>query len=229
MELKLVWLAAAVGLCLAATGCAAGGHSGAAQLSHSHAHAAAAQAAEARQRAAARVNASQSPSAGSEEAADAMEGLPFGSDCASLPDQGQGSIQSMAEYPVETATSQNPQLTTFARVIRAAGLAGKLNSARALTVFAPDNSAFAQFGTGNIQTLLSSKTDLHHLVDYQTVEGRVTPARLAAGEPLTSVLGTPVYPGGSAGKYHVDNARVVCGDIRTANATIYVVNQLMIP
>lgn len=209
MELKLVLLAAAVGMTLAATGCAAGTHSGASEQSRGQAQAAAARAASAR--------------------AAAMSDLPFGGDCAGLPDQGQGSIQSMAGYPVETATSHDPQLTMFARVIRAAGLARKLNSATELTVFAPDNGAFAQFGTGNFQTLLGSKTDLRHLVDYQIVDGRVTPARLAAGEPLTSLLGTPVYPAGSAGEYHVDNARVICGDLRTANATVYIVNQLMIP
>lgn len=228
MQLKLVGLAAAVGLSLAATGCTASSHSDTSAQSRRQAQAAAAEA-----RADARARASQSPSPASAEeaaaAAAAMHGLPFGGDCASLPDQGQGSIQSMAGYPVEAAVAHNPQLTMFARIIRAAGLAGRLNSATSLTVFAPDNNAFAQFGTGNIQTLLASKPDLHHLVRYQIVQGRVTPARLATGEPLTSLLGTSVYPSGSAGMYWVDNARVICGNIRTANATVYIVNQLMVP
>jgi uncharacterized surface protein with fasciclin (FAS1) repeats len=232
MELKLAGLAVAVGLSLAATSCAASSQSGTSQQTRSEARAAAAQAraaAEARAGAGARASQSPSPSAASQEAAAAIRGIPFGADCANLPDVGQGSISSMAEFPVETAVSHNPQLTLFAQVVRAGGLAGALNAATALTVFASDNSAFGQFGTGNMQTLLASKTDLHHLVDYQVVQGTVTPARLATGKPLTSLLGTRIYPDGSAGSYHVDNARVVCGNIRTANATVYIVNQLMIP
>lgn len=136
----------------------------------------------------------------------------------------------MTASPVETAASHNPQLTTFAHVIRASGLAGQVNSARALTVFAPDNNAFADFGTGNVKTLLASETDLTHLVRYDIVAGRITPARLATGKRLTSLLGSPLHPAATrTGGYRVDNALVICGNVQTANATVYIVNKLLIP
>ena len=135
----------------------------------------------------------------------------------------------MAQVPVETAIASNPELTTFAHVIRASGLARKLNSAPSLTVFAPDNSAFADFGAGNVRTLLASKRDLAHLVDYDVVAGQVTQARLAGGKPLTSLLGTRLYPATSqTGGYKVDNSPVACGNIQTANATLYIVSDLLI-
>jgi uncharacterized surface protein with fasciclin (FAS1) repeats len=135
----------------------------------------------------------------------------------------------MASLPVESAIASSPELTTFAHVIRASGLARKLNSAKRVTVFAPDNSAFANFGSGNVRTLLASKADLARLVNYDVVAGRITRAQLTSGRPLTSLLGTSVYPGTTqTGGYKVDNALVACGNIHTANGTIYIVSDLLI-
>jgi uncharacterized surface protein with fasciclin (FAS1) repeats len=57
----------------------------------------------------------------------------------------------------------------------------------------------------------------------------VTPADLAAGKPLTTQLGLPVHPAKSADKYKVNNAEVVCGNIPTSNATLYILNKVLIP
>lgn len=230
MGQKVVRLAALVGMSVAAAGCAAGGQSAASHPSQSRASSIAAQAhAAARASAsAASASAAASVSAAASAAAAAKDGA-FGSGCANLPDHGAGSLHAMASLPAGTAIASSPELTTFAHVVRASGLTRKLNSAPALTIFAPDNSAFANFGAGNVKTLLASKRDLARLVDDDVAAGRLTRTRLTSGKPLISLLGTRVYPATTqTGGDRVDNALVACGNIQTANATIYIVGDLLI-
>jgi uncharacterized surface protein with fasciclin (FAS1) repeats len=153
----------------------------------------------------------------------------FGPACDKLPASGRGSVIGMATEPVATAASHDPILSDLARAIRAAGLTRSLNSARAITVFAPDNSAFADLGIGNLTALMTTKSDLIKVVEFHVVHGRRTPADLASGHHLTTVRGTVIIPARSHGEYTINNARVVCGNIRTANATVYIVDKVLVP
>jgi uncharacterized surface protein with fasciclin (FAS1) repeats len=140
-----------------------------------------------------------------------------------------GSVHGMASQPVATAISHNPQLTSFSKAITAAGLTKTLDSAKAITVFAPDNAALSALGSGNVKTLMGNKADLTKVIQYHVATTSVTPADLAAGKPLTTQLGLPVHPAKSGDKYKVNDAEVVCGNIPTSNATLYIVNKVLIP
>jgi len=153
----------------------------------------------------------------------------FGTACAEIPANGMGSFSGMAQAPVATAAANSPLLSDLGRAVQAAGLAATLNSAKAITVFAPDNKAFAALGSGNVNTLMASKSDLKKVLEYHIVNGRITPADLASGAPLTSLLGTAIHPQKTGDGYAINNAEVVCGNIQTANATVYIVDKLLIP
>jgi uncharacterized surface protein with fasciclin (FAS1) repeats len=153
----------------------------------------------------------------------------FGTECAKVPATGMGSFSGMAGAPVVTAASHNPLLSDFVRAIHAAGLTSALNSAKAITVFAPDNDAFAAIGSGNLQTLMDSRADLRKVLEYHVVNGRVTSADLATGAALTSLQGTNVQPLRTGDVYTINNAEVVCGNVQTANATVYIINKVLIP
>lgn len=135
----------------------------------------------------------------------------------------------MAAAPVVSAVAHSRALTEIARAIKAAGLTGRLNSAKAITVFAPDDAAFAALGHGNLTTLLADKTDLIKMLEYHVVNGRQTPADLASGAHLTTLLGTVIVPAKSHGSYRVNNAEVICAGIQTTNATVYIVNKVLVP
>jgi uncharacterized surface protein with fasciclin (FAS1) repeats len=151
------------------------------------------------------------------------------SGCGRSPAAGPGSIQGMAAAPVAIAAAHSRLLTDFARAIRLSGLTARVDSAKAITIFAPDDDAFAALGRGNLRTLLASRSDLTKVLEYHVVTGRQTPADLATGKHLTTLRGTVIVPAKSRGKYRVNNARVVCGDIQTANATVYIVDQVLVP
>jgi uncharacterized surface protein with fasciclin (FAS1) repeats len=152
-----------------------------------------------------------------------------GAGCDQMPKSGTGSVSGMADVPVTTAAARDPQLSYAVRAIEAAGLAGTLDSAKSITVFAPDNSAFIALGTKNVQRLESSKTDLRDVLEYHLVDGRLTPADLATRKSLTTRLGLPLHPVVTGTTYEVNGAKVVCGNIKTANATIYVIDKVLLP
>ena len=58
--------------------------------------------------------------------------------------EAEGTLSGMTDDPVATAASNNPVLTTLTTAVGEAGLVDTLNSAEALTVFAPTDCTFSQ-------------------------------------------------------------------------------------
>ncbi len=153
----------------------------------------------------------------------------FGSGCASVPKTGAGSFTGMATAPVATAASANPVLSTLVAAVKKAGLVDTLNSAPDITVFAPDNAAFAKIPPATLNSVLGNKAELTKILTYHVVSGRYTPAQLAAGTPLKTLEGATVTPALMGGTYEINSADVVCGNVGTANATVYIINTVLMP
>jgi uncharacterized surface protein with fasciclin (FAS1) repeats len=156
------------------------------------------------------------------------ESTQFGSDCGMIPATGMGSFHGMSMDPVVTAASHNPLLTTLAKDLKTAGLTADLNTMHPITVFAPANSAFTKLTTAEM-TMMHSQGELTKILKYHVVDGTVTPADLASGKPLTTLEGDTLKPAKMGAVYEVNNADVICGNIHTANATVYVVNKVLTP
>jgi uncharacterized surface protein with fasciclin (FAS1) repeats len=153
----------------------------------------------------------------------------FGVGCAKVPATGAGSLTAMASEPVATAAARTPLLHDFSRAVRAAGLTSMLNSAKAITLFAPDNAAFIALGKGNVATLTATRSDLTKVLEYQVVSGRRTPAQLASRRHLTTLRGTVIVPAKSHKVFEVNDVEITCGNIQTANATVYIVSGILVP
>ena len=159
----------------------------------------------------------------------AAASMDFGSGCASVPKSGAGSFTGMSTAPVATAASANPLLSTLVTAVEKAGLVDTLNSASGITVFAPDNAAFAKIPAATLSKVLANKAELTKILTYHVVAGRYTPAQLAAGTPLKTLEGATVSPSMMGGTYEVNSADVVCGNVQTANATVYIINTVLMP
>jgi uncharacterized surface protein with fasciclin (FAS1) repeats len=61
------------------------------------------------------------------------------------------------------------------------------------------------------------------------VAGRYTPTQLAAGTPLETLEGGTVSPALMGGTYEVNSADVIFGNVQTANATVYIINTVLMP
>jgi uncharacterized surface protein with fasciclin (FAS1) repeats len=156
------------------------------------------------------------------------ESARFGSDCGMVPATGMGSFHGMAMDPVVTAASHNPLLTSFAADVKAAGLVSDLNSMHSFTVFAPANSAFSKLSHAEM-SMMHGNAELAKILKYHIVNGRVTPAKLASGMALTTLEGGKLTGSKMGSVYEIGKAGVICGNIQTANATVYVINKVLVP
>ena len=152
---------------------------------------------------------------------------PFGPGCAGVPTSGEGSVEGMADDPVATAASNNPLLKTLVAAVGEAGLGDTLNSAEALTVFAPTDDAFAAIPKKDLNALLADKEALTQVLTYHVVGERLSPEDVAAEHETLS--GEMLTVEGEGENFTIGEASVVCGNVQTANATVYVVDQVLMP
>jgi uncharacterized surface protein with fasciclin (FAS1) repeats len=174
---------------------------------------------------------SESPSmTPSATASESMSAKPFGAGCASVPKSGKGSFNGMASDPVATAASNNPALSTLVTAVKAAGLVDTLNSAPALTVFAPANSAFAAMDKATLKKALGQpKGLLTDVLTAHVVSGKLSPTELA-GKHKSLNAKQPITVTGSGTSFKVNGqATVVCGNVQTSNATVYIIDHVLLP
>ncbi|MFD3518226.1 fasciclin domain-containing protein [Streptomyces sp. NPDC058657] len=154
---------------------------------------------------------------------------PFGPGCASVPTEGAGSFDGMAQDPVATAASNNPALSTLVTAVKKAGLVDTLNNAENITVFAPTNDAFAKIPKADLDKVLADKATLTKILTYHVVGQKLAPEKLESGTYATLEKST-LTTAGSGMSYKVnDSASVVCGNVPTANATVHIVDSVLMP
>ena len=153
----------------------------------------------------------------------------YGPGCQAVPEDGDGSFVGMATDPVATAASNNPLLETLVTAVGAAELVDTLNSAEALTVFAPTNDAFAAIPPADLEAVLADKELLTSILTYHVVGEQIAPDALS-GELETLNGATLTINGeGEAATVGTEEAQVLCGNIPTANATVYVIDTVLMP
>jgi len=151
----------------------------------------------------------------------------FGDGCAAIPKEGAGSFQGMATAPVATAASANPVLKTLVTAVGAAGLVDTLNSAPELTVFAPANDAFGAIPEKDLNALLADKPALTKVLTHHVVAGKLAPEDLAGTHK--TLAGDQITVEGSGEAFKIGEANVICGNVQTANATVYVIDGVLMP
>ncbi|WP_382466256.1 fasciclin domain-containing protein [Streptomyces noursei] len=154
---------------------------------------------------------------------------PFGPACSAVPKDGKGSFDGMAKDPVATAASHNPALSTLVTAVTKAGLVDTLNSAKNITVFAPTNDAFNKIPKAQLDKVLADKAMLTKILTGHVVGEKIAPAKLADGSYET-LAKNKLTTSGSGEGYTVDgSAKVVCGNVQTANATVYIIDTVLLP
>jgi uncharacterized surface protein with fasciclin (FAS1) repeats len=146
-----------------------------------------------------------------------------------VPKDGPGSFTGMAADPVATAASNNPALSTLVTAVKKAGLVDTLNSAQGITVFAPVNDAFAALPKATLDKALADpKGLLTTVLTYHVVAGQLSPDQLAGSHK--TLQGGTITVAGSGTDFTVNgNAKVVCGNVPTGNATVYLVDHVLLP
>jgi uncharacterized surface protein with fasciclin (FAS1) repeats len=154
--------------------------------------------------------------------------------CASYAAQvptGPGSVAGMAMDPVAVAASNNPMLTTLTSAI-----SGKLNpdvnlvdtlNGGDFTVIAPTDAAFAKLDPATIDKLKTDAPLLTSILTYHVIPGQLSPSQIVGTHK--TVEGQTVTVTGTPNELKVDNSSVACGGVQTANATVYMVDTVLMP
>ena len=162
-------------------------------------------------------------------------GDPVGAGCAAYAaanPSGPGSVAGLAMDPVATAAGNSPVLTTLA-----GALSGKLNpnvnlvetlNSGEFTVFAPTDEAFAKVDAATIDKLKTDADLLTSVLTYHVVSGPGANPTAVVGDHKT-VQGESLKVTGTGDALKVNDAGVVCGGIKTANATLYLIDTVLMP
>ncbi len=170
-----------------------------------------------------------------ESSAMPMSDEPFGEGCSAVPAEGEGSFTGMTDDPVATAASNNPALSTLVQAVTAANLGDTLNTTDDITVLAPANPAFEAVPADALNALLADTAQLTTVLTHHVIPGRLTPEELAGTH--TTLNNDEVTVEGSGEQFSVAadgtvvgmEASVICGNVQTANATVYIIDQVLKP
>jgi uncharacterized surface protein with fasciclin (FAS1) repeats len=144
---------------------------------------------------------------------------------------GAGSVEGMSTDPVAVAASNNPLLTTLT-----AAVSGQLNpkvnlvdtlDGSQFTVFAPVDDAFKKIPAKTIDSLKTDDKTLTTILTYHVVPGQLSPDQVDGTHK--TVEGDTVKVTGSGDDMMVNGAKVVCGGVHTANATVYLIDSVLMP
>jgi phosphate transport system substrate-binding protein len=116
---------------------------------------------------------------------------------------------------VEVAAGSE-QFSTLVSLVEAAGLADALAGEGPLTVFAPNNDAFAKLPQVVLDYLASDAAALTRVLTYHVV----------AGEGVTSLEGSDLVV---AEDMSLVNDAVVLGSVEASNGMIYEIDQVLVP
>lgn len=152
-------------------------------------------------------------------------------DYAAANPSGPASVEGMSQVPVAVAASNNPMLTTLTSAVSGrlnpqVNLVDTLNNGQ-YTVFAPTDAAFGKLPASTIDQLKSDSNLLSRILTYHVVQGQLSPAKVVG--PHKTLQGANVTVTGQGNSLSVNNAGVVCGGVPTANATVYLIDTVLMP
>ncbi len=121
--------------------------------------------------------------------------------------------------------------TTFVKLVEEAGLTDALREDGPLTLFAPDDAAFAKLAAGELDKLRKDKKSLTALVNNHVLPGRAIKSVELGTMPTAKTAAGPELAIESAdGTIKINGAvTVVKADVMTTNGVIHVIDVVLTP
>jgi uncharacterized surface protein with fasciclin (FAS1) repeats len=142
----------------------------------------------------------------------------------------------MKDDPVGSAAGNIPVVTTLTAAIRAAHLVGPLDRQQEVTVLAPADPAFAAVAPDALGALMADTPRLTAVLTHHVLQGRLTPEQLPGTHTTLNNDEVTIEVTPEAFTVAADQtllgaapARVICGNLQTANATVYLIDQVLTP
>lgn len=131
-----------------------------------------------------------------------------------------------ADTLLETA-QQDGNFKTFVKAVKSAGLEETLNEKGPITLFAPNDAAFAKLPKAKLNALMANPAELKKVLSYHIYPGKVTQADVTAGK-IKSLEGADLNLSVTDG-VKVDNVKVIGDEINADNGVIHTMSAVLIP
>lgn len=131
-----------------------------------------------------------------------------------------------ADTLLQTA-EQDGNFKTFVKAVKSAGLETTLNDKGPITLFAPNDAAFAKLPKAKLNALMANPAELKKVLSYHIYPGKVTQADVSAGK-VKSLEGADLKLSVGDG-VKVDNVKVIGDEINADNGVIHTMSAVLIP
>ncbi|TRD15513.1 fasciclin domain-containing protein [Palleronia caenipelagi] len=144
-----------------------------------------------------------------------------------------GCISTSSSTPdIVDVVTQNPQFSTLASAVQAAGLVDTLRGDGPFTVLAPTDSAFAKLPAGTLDQLLAEPgmTTLKSILTTHVVAQEIPSVAVTeSGITAEAVNGQELRAVREGDQVRVNGARVTQADIEASNGVIHVIDTVILP
>jgi len=122
----------------------------------------------------------------------------------------------------------DPNFSLLKAAVVRAGLATALSQGT-LTVFAPDNAAFAASGINEAAINSLPVADLTNILLYHVVGAAVPSSAVPASDTVNTLLTTNLYASNNTNGVFLNGIKVKAADVKAANGVIHVVSGVLLP
>lgn len=136
-----------------------------------------------------------------------------------------------APAPTPTITDivvSDANFSLLKQAVTKAGLASTLSTGN-LTVFAPDNTAFAAAGITSATIDALTETQIADILKYHVVNAKVPSTGVPASDTVRTLLGKNIYASKNANGVFVNGIKVKTADVQAANGVIHVISSVLNP
>ncbi len=122
----------------------------------------------------------------------------------------------------------DPNFSRLKQAVVRAGLTTVLSSG-SLTVFAPDNAAFAAAGLDSATIASIPEDILGDILKYHVLNAKVEASGVPASDTVNTFDGLNLYASSNANGVFVNGIKVKTANVQAANGVIHVISDVLIP
>lgn len=130
---------------------------------------------------------------------------------------------------VVAAASATPELSTFTKLVKQAGLESTLEGSGPVTVFAPTDEAFKALPAATLDKLAQDPEQLKALLGYHVVPGLLKSADVDGSKQITTSTGAKMTVSKAGNFVTVDDGLVTKADVASGNGVIHVIDRVLTP
>ncbi len=137
--------------------------------------------------------------------------------------------EAMPDNNITSIVSNDPNFSLLLSALVKADLVTTINTSNNITVFAPDNAAFAAAGIDAAAISSLSKDALAGILKYHVLGSVVSSANVPANGAVPTLENKNLFASRNASGVFVNGIKVKVADLQASNGVIHVIEKVMMP